>query len=44
VFLDPDTKTQLAIGNPKELRDHCDNFVVRNFLQRGLAPKEADAA
>ena len=44
VFLDPDTKTQLATGNPKALRDHCDNFVVRNFLQRGLAPKEVDAA
>jgi phospholipid/cholesterol/gamma-HCH transport system ATP-binding protein len=44
VFLDADTKTQLATGNPKELRDHCDNFVVRNFLQRGLAPKEAAAA
>lgn len=44
VFLDPDTRTQLATGNPKELRDHCDNFVVRNFLQRGLAHKEAAAA
>jgi phospholipid/cholesterol/gamma-HCH transport system ATP-binding protein len=44
VFLDPDTKTQLATGNPKELRDHCDSFVVRNFLQRGLAGGEVDAA
>ena len=44
VFLDPDTKTQLATGNPKELRDHCDNFAVRNFLQRGLADKEVHAA
>jgi phospholipid/cholesterol/gamma-HCH transport system ATP-binding protein len=35
VFLDANTKTQLAIGNPKTLRDECDNFEVRNFLARG---------
>jgi phospholipid/cholesterol/gamma-HCH transport system ATP-binding protein len=37
VFLDANTKTQLAIGNPKTLRDECDNFEVRNFLARGEA-------
>jgi hypothetical protein len=37
VFLDPITKTQLATGDPKELRDHSPNFVVRNFLLRGTA-------
>jgi len=37
VFLDPVTKTQLATGNPKQLRDECDNFEVRNFLARGEA-------
>jgi phospholipid/cholesterol/gamma-HCH transport system ATP-binding protein len=37
VFLDPVTKTQLATGNPNELRDHHPNFDVRNFLQRGRA-------
>ncbi len=37
VFLDPVTKTQLATGDPKELRDHHPNFEVRNFLQRGAA-------
>ena len=37
VFLDPNTKTQLAIGNPKTLRDECDNFEVRNSLARGEA-------
>lgn len=37
VFLDPITKTQLAAGNPKTLRDECDNFEVRNFLARGEA-------
>ena len=44
VFLDPDTKTQLAAGDPKELRDHHPNFVVRNFLQRGTANTGSDAA
>jgi len=39
VFLDPETKTQLATGDPRELRDHSDVFAVRNFLSRGtLAP------
>ncbi len=37
VFLDPVTKTQLATGDPKELRDLHPNFEVRNFLQRGQA-------
>lgn len=37
VFLDSDTKTMLATANPKYLRDHSDNFVVRNFLLRGEA-------
>lgn len=37
VFLDPVTKTQLATGDPKELRDHHPNMDVRNFLQRGRA-------
>jgi len=44
IFLDADTKTQLATGDPKELRDHHPNFVVRNFLQRGTAVPESDAA
>jgi len=37
VFLDPVTKTQLATGDPNELRDHHPNFDVRNFLKRGEA-------
>ena len=37
VFLDPVTKTQLATGNPNDLRDNHPNFEVRNFLQRGEA-------
>jgi phospholipid/cholesterol/gamma-HCH transport system ATP-binding protein len=37
VFLDADTKTMIATGNPVELRDHSDNEVVRRFLTRGEA-------
>ena len=41
VFLDPVTKTQLATGDPNELRDYHPNFVVRNFLHRGEAEEDA---
>ncbi len=43
VFLDADTRTQLAVGDPKELRDRHPNFIVRNFLQRGNAAPEMHA-
>ncbi len=35
VLLDPNTKTQIATGDPKWLRDHSDNHDVREFLNRG---------
>jgi phospholipid/cholesterol/gamma-HCH transport system ATP-binding protein len=35
VFLDADTKTMIAQGEPKMLRDHCPDPKVRNFLLRG---------
>ena len=35
IFLDADSKTQLATGNPRDLRDHSDNTTVRSFLTRG---------
>jgi phospholipid/cholesterol/gamma-HCH transport system ATP-binding protein len=35
VFLDPETKTMLATGHPRELRDHSDIALVRKFLKRG---------
>ena len=35
VFLDPDTKTMIAGGDPKTLRDECPDPKVRNFLLRG---------
>jgi len=44
VFLDPVSRTQLATGNPLELRDHHPNFDVRNFLQRGTEHQERERA
>ncbi len=41
VFLSPDTKTQLATGDPNDLRDNHPNFDVRNFLKRGLEEEQA---
>jgi len=35
VFLDTETSTMLATGNPRFLRDECDNRQVRQFLSRG---------
>jgi phospholipid/cholesterol/gamma-HCH transport system ATP-binding protein len=43
VFLDPHTKTQLATGDPKKLRDEHPNFEVRNFLSRGTLGSESTA-
>jgi phospholipid/cholesterol/gamma-HCH transport system ATP-binding protein len=37
VFLDPETKTMLTTGNPRELRDHSDIPKVRAFLNRGAS-------
>ena len=35
VYLDADTKTMLALGNPKELREGAESAKVRHFLRRG---------
>ena len=43
VFLDPNTKTQLATGDPNELKDHHPNFEVRNFLNRGTLERSSAA-
>lgn len=37
VFLDPETKTMIAQGDPNELLAHCDNPKVQLFLKRGVA-------
>jgi phospholipid/cholesterol/gamma-HCH transport system ATP-binding protein len=35
VFLCSEARTQIALGDPKQLRDHSDNPKVRTFLNRG---------
>src|SRR4030095_13950818 len=35
VFLDAQTRTMIACGNPKTLRDESPNPTVRTFLRRG---------
>ncbi|MBL8659944.1 MAG: ATP-binding cassette domain-containing protein [Rhodospirillales bacterium] len=37
VFLDADTRTMIAQGDPKVLLKDCPNITVRNFLTRGEA-------
>lgn len=41
IFLDTATRTQGAIGDPKELRDHSENPAVRIFLNRGDDPESS---
>jgi phospholipid/cholesterol/gamma-HCH transport system ATP-binding protein len=43
VFLDADTKTMIAQGDPRMLRDECPDPKVRNFLLRGGLESEAKA-
>ncbi|TDU73023.1 phospholipid/cholesterol/gamma-HCH transport system ATP-binding protein [Prosthecobacter fusiformis] len=40
VFLDTATRTQGAVGNPSELKDHSENPSVRLFLNRGAEPAD----
>jgi len=35
VFLDPETKTQIALGAPKRLLAECPDAKVQRFLRRG---------
>ena len=46
VFLDADSKTMIASGDPKQLRAESKNHTVRSFLTRGLedAPAEEGKA
>ena len=39
VFLDPDTRTMIAGGDPKELLAHSQNPAVHRFLTRGAEEK-----
>ncbi len=40
VFLDTETRTMLATGNPKILAKESDNLKVKQFLSRSLSPTE----
>lgn len=42
VFLDPETRTMIAQGNPRELRDGCPDARVRRFLTRGAEPHDTE--
>jgi phospholipid/cholesterol/gamma-HCH transport system ATP-binding protein len=44
VFLDADSKTMIASGDPKVLRDECPDLKVREFLTRGELGHHAPAA
>ena len=39
VFLDPETRTMIASGDPKSLLEKCEDPKVRKFLTRGKAEK-----
>lgn len=41
VYLDADSKTMIATGNPKKLLEECGHPTIRNFLTRGEAKAEA---
>src|SRR5262244_742647 len=41
VFLDAESRTQIATGDPKELRDHAKEPKVRQFLTRSADGEEA---
>jgi phospholipid/cholesterol/gamma-HCH transport system ATP-binding protein len=44
VFLDAESRTMIAQGDPKELREHCEDPKVRRFLTRGMEePSSAGA-
>jgi phospholipid/cholesterol/gamma-HCH transport system ATP-binding protein len=44
IFLDAESRTQLATGDPRELRDNCANDKVRAFLWRGVEPAAVSGA
>ena len=43
VFLDAERKTMVALGDPKDLIDNCDDEKVRTFLGRGRMESGASA-
>ncbi len=43
VYLDAISRTMIGYGDPKDLRDHSDQPVVRQFLSRSAAAADEDA-
>ena len=41
VYLDAATRTMIGYGDPRELRDHTEEPVVRQFLTRSSTPEGA---
>ena len=44
VYLDANTRTMIDYGDPRELRDHSEQAVVRQFLARGINASEEGSA
>ncbi|MFT6286032.1 MAG: phospholipid/cholesterol/gamma-HCH transport system ATP-binding protein [Alcanivorax sp.] len=44
VYLDANSKTMIDYGDPKFLRDHSEQAVVRQFLARGISKPEEESA
>ncbi|MFV0476450.1 MAG: ABC transporter ATP-binding protein [Parahaliea sp.] len=44
VYLDANTRTMIATGNPKWLKDHSDQAIVRQFLSRSANAEGAPTA
>ncbi len=44
VYLDAKTRTMIAYGDPRELRDHSEQAVVRQFLTRGASIAAGETA
>ena len=40
VYLDANTRTMIDYGDPRHLRDHSEQAVVKQFLARGIAAKK----
>jgi phospholipid/cholesterol/gamma-HCH transport system ATP-binding protein len=39
VYLDASTRTMIGYGDPRELKEHSEEAVVRQFLARGIKPE-----
>ncbi len=44
VYLDAGSRTMIGYGDPRHLRDHSEQAIVRQFLSRSTAPPEGPAS